>query len=112
MGFFKREQEQDDSTDVITTTTTTTPSPSPVAAAAAASTTKLSLLVDIALSLGSSPVVSNNDIDGQQENNEDEYDIFLSYSEDVNNDHNYNEYTSSPALKYNIFRDTVATTTA
>merc|ERR1712238_588747 len=102
-SFYKQEQEQDDSTDIVTITHT----PSPVSASAS-STTKLSSLVDIALSLGSSPVVRNNDSDGQQENNDEEYGIFLSFSEDKTNDQNYTDYTSLPAFKYNVFRDPAA----
>merc|ERR1712238_215486 len=101
LSFSKREQEQDDSTDVVTITHTPSPATSPA-------TTKLSSLVAIALSLGSSLEVSNNAFDGHQENNNDEYDLFLSYSEDRNNDHNYTDYTASPALKYNVFRDLFA----
>jgi len=61
----------------------------------------LSLLTDIALSLATP--VSDNDNDGQDD--KDDYGIFLSFSEDENEDHKYNDRASSPLLKYNVFRD-------
>merc|ERR1712161_45048 len=80
-----------------------------------ASASNLSLLTGIALSLAS-PVSDDTKDDHNHDNDDDEYGIFLSFSDDDDNaDHTYNDVcVSSPALKYDDYafhKHTPTTTT-
>ena len=78
---------------------------------------KLSSFANIALLLALNDEVdddedddtNDDDNDDDGNNNDNDYDdnewgIFLSFSEDEHNDHDYNDYSSSPShMKFNIF---------
>merc|ERR1712194_19709 len=66
------------------------------------SASNLSLLTGIALSLAS-PVSDDTKDNHNTKDDVDEYGIFLSFSEDENDDHPYNDGPSSPSLKYNDY---------
>jgi len=104
LSFYNQEQEQE--VEVTPDVTHNTPS----------SASNLALLAGIALSLAS-PVSDDVKDDHDHDNDDDEYGIFLSFSDDDDNeDHTYNDVcVSSPALKYNDYafhKHTTTTTTA
>merc|ERR1712238_291522 len=66
------------------------------------SASNLSFLTGIALSLAS-PVSDETKDDDHDDHDDDAYGIFLSFSEDNNDEHHYNESAASPSLKYNDY---------
>merc|ERR1712238_38944 len=73
------------------------------------SASNLSLPTGIALSLASPVSDETKDHDHDHDTNDDDnddddaYGIFLSFSEDDNDEHHYNESAASPSLKYNDY---------
>merc|ERR1712238_150296 len=100
LSFYHQEQKKEEE-EVDT--------PADVNQKAPSSVSNLSLLTGIALSLASPVSDEKKDDDHDHDTNDDNdddddaYGIFLSFSEDDNDEHHYNESAASPSLKYNDY---------
>merc|ERR1712238_420525 len=101
LSFYHQEQKEEEEVDT----------PADVNQKAPSSVSNLSLLTGIALSLASSVSDETKDDNHDHDTNDndddddddDAYGIFLSFSEDGNDEHHYNESAASPSLKYNDY---------